>query len=791
MKRFSGILLSLYFRFPGIRLFFFMILIFIVFSISTVILFQSEDVRTDPQGWEKARLISGRGIKAKSPSVDSRGNLIAVIYEGDSRGSAGIYVSVSVNAGADFIQPVKVAEYSTSIRKNPGITISRSGEIYAVWNILSQDEAEGAMFYSMSKDLGATWSPPEQITFGLQMEILPVFAFDERDNLHLFFTAYRDRIFNLFHSVREKGKFIIPEPVAELNDNVKGAFFPAVKFNKRNAVIVWQTKEASYVDHLYFIKSEDYGESWSRVEKITTGKSNSQAPSIEISDDIIYLAYMNNSEKNWAINLLRGYRLGDRWDEVPIKVSTTNANCYSPDVTLGPDNEIFITWYDLREKGSRIFYRNYSVNTREFLEEKKLSVKQVPGRSPVALGSGKKLLVFWEEGGGITMNQSDIYVNSPVVSSRTHAQDSWSRETSAEIRWRKPYDESGIAGFATLIDKTPDTNPSIQNMRYDASSTLVTGLEDGITYFHIRTVDGAGNMSRTVHYRLQVSSNPLAMPVIVSTTHPENGNSTAKNAVLRWAVNDTRRLKGFVYSFTKDVPVKPGKFLNDFGIEFDKLEEGVYFFNLASVSKTNQVSRVSTYTFVVGSEGKVDPDYLKKIANLDLNYKEKRTVPTGVPGIELVFPFGALAHFNKSSFEGIIRPLNIRAENIEGYSVIMGRDGKVPPERINLKTGIINIAGLKNGSYTVGARCRYFKIINGKRVYSWTEPVYRSFTIVLPPEHTPFDYIYSALKKRIGGYPFTVVAVLLVAFFSVTYRGYWGRIRFFAKSLQYRVKYYF
>lgn len=790
MRRLSGILFSIYFRFPGVRLFLLMVLIFSVFSITTVIVFQSEDVRTDPQGWERGKQISDRGIESGNPAAESRGNLIAVVYEGKTKGASGIFASVSVNGGADFLQPVRVAEYTSSINKNPGVAISRDGEIYVVWNILSEDEANGAIFFSKSSDLGASWSAPEQITFGMQMEILPVFAFDEKGNLHLFYSAYKDRIFNLFHSVRHEGKFKKPEAVARFKGNIKGAFFPAVKFYKNNAVVLWQTKEESYIDHLYFVKSEDYGESWDDVKKITDGKNNNQAPAIEIHDDIIYLVYMNNSEKNWAINMLRGYRLGDRWDEAPLKVSTTNANCFSPDITLGPDNELFVTWYDLREKGSRIFYRKYSTRTRELLEENKLSVKQAPGRNPVALGSGKRLLVFWDEGGSITMNQSDIFVSSPVVTSRTHPEDQWSRETAAEISWKKPFDESGIAGFATLIDKNPDTNPTIQNQRYDASSTLITGLDDGITYFHIRTIDGAGNMSRPVHYRLQVSSNPLAMPVIVSSTHPENGNATTTDAVLRWAVNDTRRLKGFVYSFTKDTPVKPGKFLDDFEITFNSLEEGVYFFNLASVSKTNQISRVATYTFIVGKEGKVDPEYLKNIANLDIEEKKGPAV-VKIPGIELIFPFGAMKTFDKASFEGLIKPVNIIPENVEGYSVIISRGEKAPPERINLKSGIINITGLTNGDYTIGARCRYFRIVNGRRTYYWTEPVYRSFSIVLPPEYSPFDYLYASLKKRIVSYPVAIAFLLVSVFSAVAYRGYWRRLQFFFKSLNYRLKYYF
>ena len=71
MRRLSGILFSIYFRFPGVRLFLLMVLIFSVFSITTVIVFQSEDVRTDPQGWERGKQISERGIESGNPAAES------------------------------------------------------------------------------------------------------------------------------------------------------------------------------------------------------------------------------------------------------------------------------------------------------------------------------------------------------------------------------------------------------------------------------------------------------------------------------------------------------------------------------------------------------------------------------------------------------------------------------------------------------------------------------------------------------------------------------------------------
>jgi len=767
-----------------------MMIIFIIFSFATVMIMISDQVKTDPVGWDKMKILSPAGVTAKNVHADRKGNLVAAVFEGIYKENTGIYVTLSFDGGTRFIAPVKISEFKSEISNNPRVAISTKGEICVTWYVLSGDEKGSSIFYSRSGDMGATWSEPAVITFGMQMEILPEAVFDDKDRLHLFFASYSGNSFNLFHSsINGEKIFSEPEPVVQVNGNMRGAFFPAIKIVKNNILVVCQGKGDSYNDHLYFTISDNYGVSWGKVQQITSGKFNNQAPSIEVYDDTIYLVYMNNSEKNWSINMLRGYKLGEKWDENPLKISTTNANCYSPDVVSAPDNELLITWHDLREKGSRIFYRKYSVKNQELLPESKLSPRQSAGRNPVCISTSKKLIVLWQEAGRIVANYSDNYVAVPSVYSLSHPGDKWSRENSAVIRWTKPADESGIAGFATMTDKNSNTNPTIQNQRSDASSILITGLDDGITYFHIRSIDGAGNMSRTVHYKLQVSANPLAQPIIVSTTHPENAVSQSTEAVFRWAINDSRRLKGFVYSISKDTAVRPEKFIKDFEIKFSGLETGVYYLNLAAVSTTNQVSRISTYTFIVG-EGAIDTEYLKNLANRDYEKEMERQL-TEVPGLEIKLPFGNADKYNNGNFTAILTPLNISLENVSGYSVVIGNEKKVPSDKINLMSGTLNIAGLEKGDYTIGVKCRYFKIVNGSKKYFWTGPVYRNFSIVPDPVISPVEKIYAQLIKKFNSSPVVFSMVIFLFSAAVVYRGYGNKISFYIKLVNYKLRFYF
>ncbi len=758
-----------------------------MFFIVAAIIFISENVVTSPVGWEKQSVISPAGVPARNVNVDKRGNLVACVFEGQKSGNSNIFLSVSFNGGTDFLKSRSIFQFRSSTSNNPRVTIDRNGVFYLCWYRLSDDGSTGNIYMSVSSDYGTTWSEAKKISFGMTMEILPSVYCDNANRIHLFFAALKGKTFNLFHSIMKSELVFGKESrISEIKGEVRGAFFPVVRFDSGHGVVIWQSKESDFRDHLYYTVSDNNGDSWSGVDKITTGKFNNQAPSFIIDDDTIYLAYINNSKKNWGIKLLKGYKYGSRWDD-PIDVSTTNANCFSPDIVSLPSKELLITWHDSREKGNRIYYRKYSVPQRTMEDEKKLSFHERPGKKPVAIRSGGKVIVLWEESGRITVNRSDTSVASPVVFSKTHRDDTWTTERDAVVRWSKVRDESGIAGFATLVDNNPETSPTIQNYRYDKTEAVVNGLGDGITYFHIRAIDGAGNMSRTVHYRLMVSSNPLSMPVIVSPSHPEGKNSINRNALFRWAVNDSRRLKGFLYSLSKDKFETPNRILNDFSILFKSLEPGVYFFNLAAVSKTNQISRVSTYSFIVGTEGKLDPDYLKRIANRKNIFPEKRIVREVMPAVRIVIPKEHSGKIDVNSFEVLVDTSNISRKQVTGFALAFGEKKVQVPKSAGSEKPVFELNNINKGKYFIGARVEYYTVKDGKKISRWTEPVYRNIEVTVPFFINPFETYYSKLLKKIDEKVLLVLGFITMSLFLPLVLGYGNRFMFYFRSILHKM----
>jgi len=356
---------------------------FALFSIFMVIIFQSDDVSTYPVGWEKTFPLTPYNLSAKNVNVSYKGKYIAAVYEGKDKKKSGIFVSISFDSGKNFFKPVKIASMQSSTEMNPGIAISRKGHIAVVWQMISKNDPNSRIFYSISRDYGATWSTPGRIKLISEMPMLPNVLYDERNYLHIFYNALSDQAFNLFHVFSEDEKvFTEPEEIADIS-GLRGAFFPSIFQSNENIYIVWQGKServGALSDDLYFINSDDYGESWEYQKKITTSMAQDGSPNIILHKDILYLVYQNNEGGNWSIKLLKGYENGERWDRVPLTISTTNADCFSPVIVTSKDEDIVIIWYDIREKNSGIFSRKYSLSTRKFGKEQMLSRRKINER---------------------------------------------------------------------------------------------------------------------------------------------------------------------------------------------------------------------------------------------------------------------------------------------------------------------------------------------------------------------------------------------------------------------------
>jgi len=794
MKRLLIAGINLYFRLAFLRKMLWSIIVFSCTSIALVIIFQSRNTATKPVGWEKSFFITSYKLKVQNLKVSNKGKMMAAVYEASEEGKKNIYVSVSFNGGNSFLKPVKVAETSGFMKNNPSVAISSKGDITIVWNDLISDDATTRLFMCQSSNFGAKWTKAERLYVTTEMEVLPRIFYDSRDRLHLFYNGLQKRVFNLYHSTLKNNKFQNIKPIVNFSGAIKGAFFPAILFNKRSVFLMWQGKRTNKSDTLYYMKSENLGNSWSSAVSIMTTKSANASPALFMKNNVLYCAYRNNENKNWSIRLIAGKNRGQQWDTKSIAISDTNADCYKPGI-LGLDNALLIVWYDNREKKTFVYSRKYDLTQRALKPEVKLSTSRWSSRNPELLGVGRKSIVLWEEANRIRVKYSDIYVSPPIVYSISHPQNRWSRTPIATIRWKAPRDESGIVGYAVIVTRPSDSsrihdiNPGIKNIKGERNRYIIPQLQDGITYFHIRAIDGAGNFSRTVHFPVKTSANPLPRPVVVSSTHPPLKSNKKKNASFAWSVTGADRLKGFIYSLSRNKAKDPQRFTTDFKKTFKDLKQGRYFLTIRAIDKTNLESKTETYPFIVGASGEMKITDINKIIKGDKTGKKKTYLArVQKPSIFITLPFDKAKVYRSDSFSTIIESKYIDEKSIDGYAVVLSKKNEVIPEKVNHRSKILNIKELTKGAYTMKVRARYYYYKNNKKIYAWTDSYVSKFSVSIPPLQSPVNHYYEYVFQKLKEKSFAVILFFLISSGFFFYIIYGPKISYIVKSSVFRFK---
>jgi hypothetical protein len=102
-----------------------------------------------------------------------------------------------------------------------------------------------------------------------------------------------------------------------------------------------------------------------------------------------------------------------------------------------------------------------------------------------------------------------IDTTGPVVSgvsSPTHpAARTWYPVTTASLSWTASETQTGVSGYSYVIDRNADTVADATSEGGDTSYTS-GALPQGVSYFHVRARDGAGNWGATVHRALRVDT---------------------------------------------------------------------------------------------------------------------------------------------------------------------------------------------------------------------------------------------------------------------------------------------
>lgn len=187
---------------------------------------------------------------------------------------------------------------------------------------------------------------------------------------------------------------------------------------------------------------------------------------------------------------------------------------------------------------------------------------------------------------------------APTVSSSSHPdQAAWYAAQQASMSWSAVSDTSGVAGYSWTFDRSATTTPDAV-VDGTATNAVTTGLADGLNYFHVRAVNGAGVAGAVRHFTIRVDAT-VAAPVLSSSSHPDpNSWYPSRDAVLSWTAPDEESgALVFAVSVTPDAPGNPGSVFNPgpASLSVELAEDRNWFVNVRSRNPAGSVSAVTSF----------------------------------------------------------------------------------------------------------------------------------------------------------------------------------------------------
>lgn len=98
----------------------------------------------------------------------------------------------------------------------------------------------------------------------------------------------------------------------------------------------------------------------------------------------------------------------------------------------------------------------------------------------------------------------------PAPALQALPRDGWAGSRQLQLTWQADGNAAGIAGFAYSLDRAANGNPEPRVNTTDRSAQ-VTANADGDWFFHLRTIDRAGNASEVSTQAIHVDSVPLSL----------------------------------------------------------------------------------------------------------------------------------------------------------------------------------------------------------------------------------------------------------------------------------------
>lgn len=307
-------------------------------------------------------------------TTDSNGNIFIVwfrqVLNGNSRGTADVYISKSIDGGDSYSTPTRVnSNDCETFNEQAHIASGEEDRLYIVWR------CDRDIYFSKSIDAGETFSDATLIASATGAPLsLPKIAADTQGNIYItWFDMLGAWYGNLFltRSNNQGDEFLPSFRVNDIENSVYSVNWghDITTDNNGNVYVVWPDvrnylpQTGDYSD-LYVGTSSNYGTTFGESVRLSQSHNYNHYASITLdSASRPHICWRQSNVPATTTGVMHSQILSNGlWsDELNANLSNDNENVQSCDIGVDSSGNVYMMWQTVEPVGNRGFY--FSVGT--------------------------------------------------------------------------------------------------------------------------------------------------------------------------------------------------------------------------------------------------------------------------------------------------------------------------------------------------------------------------------------------------------------------------------------------
>ena len=327
-----------------------------------------------------------------------------VAFAMQGRSAVGILLLIAVLLGTSpyYVQPVEAEFFAKNISNNPRFSsdpqIAVSGNnLYVIWEDFTPGNWE--IFFKRSRDNGVKFSSTINLSDNDEESARPQIAVSDNNVYVVWVDFTRGNYDIMFRASNDNGASF--SNTSNLSNNVgerrdpKRSDSPRISASGSNVHVVWV-----YDDSIFLRTSTDNGTSFGdaiSLSRNTTTDGSFARPQIITSNNNLYVVWVDNKEILFRTSNDNGASFGNALNlSAESKNATAPKRSDLPRLAVSDDN-VYIVWVDYTPGNYDIMFRASRDNGARFNEVVELSTIAALSDLPYIAASGSHVYVVWDD----------------------------------------------------------------------------------------------------------------------------------------------------------------------------------------------------------------------------------------------------------------------------------------------------------------------------------------------------------------------------------------------------------